>query len=308
MLDKGIKHVSLNSKRGFTLMNFFKFYKIVNENQPEVIHYHLNTIVYGFLISFLKRKLKLIHTLHSLAQYSTGFKVQKFLNRWFYKSNRIIPVALSNECSDSISEIYGINESEIIINGVPEFKKSKDFDNSLNFFQILRRKDNVIIYVHVARYDDKIKNQKLLFSAFNDLISQNNLIHLIIIGRDYPVLNYPNFHFLGEISNPVDYVINSDAFVLSSIYEGVPMSVLEAFSCGIPVLSTPAGGLIDILNNEELGVISEDFSQEKFKDALDKMNFKLINNKFDSEKIKNTYRNLYSVDKCSEKYLKIYKS
>jgi glycosyltransferase involved in cell wall biosynthesis len=308
ILDKRIKHVSLNSKSGFSIVNFFKFIYFVNRISPEVIHYHLNSVVYGFFLTFFNKKIKSIHTLHSLAQHSIGFKGQKLLNKWFYKTNRIVPVALSKECSDSISDIYGLKKTDIVLNGVPEFKKSNDFDNCLNFFQNLKSKGDEIVYIHVARYDVEIKNQKLLFSVFNELISENNLVHLIIIGRDYPILNYTNFHFLGEISNPVDFVVNSDAFVLSSIYEGIPMSVLEALSCGIPILTTPAGGLIDILKNDELGVISEDFSFEKFKEALYKMNNKLINNKFESEKIKNTYRNLYSVDKCSEKYLKIYKS
>ena len=66
------------------------------------------------------------------------FKGQKLLNKWFYKTNRIVPVALSKECSDSISDIYGLKKTDIVLNGVPEFKKSNDFDNCLNFFQNLK--------------------------------------------------------------------------------------------------------------------------------------------------------------------------
>jgi len=50
-------------------------------------------------------------------------------------------------------------------------------------------------------------------------------------------------HFLGEKSNIGDYLIDADCFILSSRYEGFPISILEAMSYSLPILATDVGGV-----------------------------------------------------------------
>lgn len=306
-LDERVKFINLNSKKGIQLSNFFKVNRIINNEQPLVVHYHLNTILYGIWPAF-KKRVKSIHTLHNVAQLTLGFYGQKWINKWLYKTNRIQPVALSNECAESITDVYGLKEIPIVLNGVPKYSQSIEYLKATNFMNQFKTNKESLVYVHVARYNVVQKNQELLFSAFNELIAENKNIHLVIIGRDYPVVNFPNIHFLGEMKNPLDYVCNADAMVLSSFNEGIPMSVLEGFSCGIPVVSTPAGGMKDILSNEKFGMLSKDFSTESFKETLSSMAERIRGNNYPKQEIVSEFERQYSIDSCSQSYINIYTS
>jgi glycosyltransferase involved in cell wall biosynthesis len=60
--------------------------------------------------------------------------------------------------------------------------------------------------------------------------------------------------FTGQLLNPFPLVRRSDVFVLSSDYEGLPNSLIEAMACGTQVVSTDGeGGAGEILMNGALG-------------------------------------------------------
>jgi glycosyltransferase involved in cell wall biosynthesis len=55
-------------------------------------------------------------------------------------------------------------------------------------------------------------------------------------------------HFLGQVADPVRVIAESDVYVMSSREEGLGTSVLDAMARGIPVASTSAGGLPEMLH------------------------------------------------------------
>ena len=61
---------------------------------------------------------------------------------------------------------------------------------------------------------------------------------------------------LGRKDNPYPYVKNSDLFLLSSRYEGLPTVIIEALILHIPCISTEVAGIYEILNNS-FGVITK---------------------------------------------------
>jgi len=54
-------------------------------------------------------------------------------------------------------------------------------------------------------------------------------------------------HLLGHVPTPLNLLAEADVFVMSSREEGLGTSVLDAMACGIPVASTTAGGLPEML-------------------------------------------------------------
>lgn len=67
-----------------------------------------------------------------------------------------------------------------------------------------------------------------------------------------------NVVFLGFQSNPMKMLSDSKCMILPSRWEGTPMCALEAMALGVPVVSTPTDGLLDLLDEGENGFLSED--------------------------------------------------
>jgi len=67
-----------------------------------------------------------------------------------------------------------------------------------------------------------------------------------------------NVDFLGFQSNPMKMLSCSKCLILPSRWEGTPMCALEAMALGVPVVSTPTDGLVDLIDEGENGFLSEE--------------------------------------------------
>ena len=60
-----------------------------------------------------------------------------------------------------------------------------------------------------------------------------------------------------------------DCYILLSESEGIPVSIMEAISSGIPVISTDVGGVSEIVNEKTGILLTKNFNEKSFNDALD---------------------------------------
>lgn len=119
----------------------------------------------------------------------------------------------------------------------------------------------------------KDKNIKPIIDAVNQMKDQKLLI--IGDGEEYENLcpyKSDKIQFVGAVA-PVEvkeYMKDADILVMNSVFEGVPMTILEALSLGVPVVSTPVGGIPSVLT---FGEDSEetDGSAEAIKCKIEKI-------------------------------------
>ena len=240
-----------------------------------------------------------------IKNYGFSISLQKKVRSFSIKKSDIV-ITPSQHLKNFIQNLGFKNKIEIINNGVfiPE-ENTNIFTND----QI-----NITIVSRLVSH----KNIKKIIRAISDL--NNPSIYLNIIG-DGPELNQlqkislesnnkDNVIFHGKLNrDEINHIfLNSDIYIQASNYEGLPHSLLEAMSYGIPVLCTPVGECKEILGNEDRGYIldlpvSKNNIKSKIsqiigeKDIANKKGEKgkdFINEKYNLTNSFNLYKNLFT--------------
>jgi glycosyltransferase involved in cell wall biosynthesis len=125
-------------------------------------------------------------------------------------------------------------------------------------------RDNDVLFVCVARIAPQ-KNHALLLKAFAQGPASDPNAHLVLVGegalREQLEQQAKNLglagqaHFLGLRADIPDVLGAMDVFVLSSDYEGNPLSVMEAMASGLPTVSTAVGGVPDLFESGKEGLM-----------------------------------------------------
>ena len=66
-----------------------------------------------------------------------------------------------------------------------------------------------------------------------------------------------NICFCGLTDDIYSIMEKCDIFVLPSVYEGMPMTLIEAMGTGMPILASNVGGIPDMIENEKSGLLCE---------------------------------------------------
>ncbi|MCI9360547.1 MAG: glycosyltransferase family 4 protein [Hungatella sp.] len=218
-------------------------------------------------------------------------------------------------CSQSLSRIYkerlGL-DFDFIRNGVDleQYEKPADGEKSTKRKK-LGLPDKAFIYTYSGQIIER-KNQRFLLEVFSDNFKTNETYLLILgDGSDYQALkseygNAKNIDFRGNVDNVNEYLKACDAYVSTSISEGMPNGVLEAMATGLPVVLSDIEQHREVINaDDKIGFV---YKQGDKNDLAEKMK-KLVNadykemskhavdcayKSFDAKKMSERYQELYS--------------
>lgn len=259
----GIEIVFLDKKRGMDLSIIKKLKEIFEYEKPDVVHSHLNAQKYAMIAAKQAAVPMRVHTVHSVADKELS-KIDKMLAKRFYKKQRVIPIALSELIQQTIVNVYGISPTSapIILNGI-------------NLSNCLPKRDysigDTIKLLHIGRFSEE-KNHRGLIDAFKIFHSfkPNSVLELIGNGNTFEEIQkyvaaqdlVSAVSFLGMKTNVYQYINAADIFILPSLYEGIPMTLIEAMGTGIPIVATNVGGIPNMLANNESALLTSVNSQE----------------------------------------------
>lgn len=299
-----VKVRSLNGK-GLTLLTLWGIYRAIKEEKPDVVHLHSNLVLI-YIPVLLGVRAMFVHTLHSLAHKCLAWGWCKPVNKWLY-SSKVKAVTISQECHDSFLTLYGNQYDTLITNGRDKIETTAALPEVKKELGVLL-KPGAPVFINVARRDPA-KNHPVLFETFERLTAEGSDCQLLVVGAHHEAnaekyRNHPNIHIIGERRNVADYLACADYFILSSGYEGLPLTLLEAMSMGCIPVCTPAGGIKNVIRNGENGFLAKGLESAdlyaSIKEAL--QNASTINR----NAIVKEYEKNYSMRTCTEKYISVY--
>lgn len=263
----GAKVFYLDKKPGLDVSIIMKTLKIFNLYKPEIIHTHRYVVRYTLIPSILKRIPVKVHTVHNIAEKELdkiGLKLQRIAYKYFgYK-----PVAIANSIKNSIESFYKMESNVPLINNGVDLEK---------YPLSIRGNNNIIELIHIGRFSPQ-KNHEVLIDAFNFVVKERKNIRLTLVGdgelresieAKVKALGIGNYiKFLGIREDIPDLLAASDIFVMSSDWEGLPLTVLEAMSTGMPIISTNVGGVPDICENGKNGFLVDSQNPKQLYEAI----------------------------------------
>ncbi|MFW9768128.1 MAG: N-acetyl-alpha-D-glucosaminyl L-malate synthase BshA [Candidatus Thorarchaeota archaeon] len=129
------------------------------------------------------------------------------------------------------------------------------------------------ILLHASNFR-KVKRVVELIETMRIIVDHFPEVRLIIAGdgptrieveRKIEALDLcNNVHLLGVKSNMQEIMCSADMFLLNSTLEGMPLVLLEAMSCSLPVVTTPAGGIPELVRPGKDGAVTKGFEQEEY--------------------------------------------
>lgn len=312
-LSPRVKYVNLGLGDGWKHPSYpWKICKAIRQINPDVVHFHLwAVLMYCFIpCLLLGKKMIFVQTIHN--DLYNGY------TRWMYRlayrllvcTGRLRWAALSEINYQQLKREYPKAKSVCIFNGRAPMVPTSKYDDVGK--EIASYKDNADtkVILHVA-HCSPVKNQELLINSFNAIKKQGvNAVLLIIganfdneIGQQLKAIAGEGVHFLGTRKNIADYMLQADVFALSSKFEGMPITLLEAMPSGTPMVSTPVTGAVDVINGRN-GVLSKDFTEESYVTAL----LEMLDHydSYKAEAMKEKDDSPYTINRCAEQYVEFY--
>ena len=256
-----------NSKRvrAFRFSILLKLMKILKEHKIDIIHCHAHkSTVYGTIAAIFAHTRVVMAHVHGLNR-SRNFR-RKLVNfLLFRKVNRIIAVANSVK-KDVLKSNWFLSAKKLsVLENSIDYKRFADVTVSKkDAKQMLGVPANAFVFGTTGRLAPT-KGLSYLIEAFAKLKAQMPSAHLVLIGDGWlkPELEKEggrmqckdSIHFLGYRINIEALVKGIDVFVLSSIAEGMPRAILEAMAAGVPCVATKVGGIPEIINDENTGLL-----------------------------------------------------
>ena len=258
--------VIITSKSGNLLCNLYQFFKAINEllfryNKREIKIVHIHTASYR---SFWRKAVfvylsKLINKKVVLHIHGAEFKKfaaihYKLIRKVLLKCDKI--VVLSKSWKEWFETEFDINDV-IIINNIIETPKTSIESKCVNeklivlfLGEIGKRKGIYDLLEALTKYKELYGNNIQLIIGGNGEVEK---VKSYILEKHLKDI----VEYKGWVSgNDKVHLLNSaDIFVLPSYNEGLPISILEAMGYGIPVITTPVGGIPEVIIDGENGLL-----------------------------------------------------
>jgi glycosyltransferase involved in cell wall biosynthesis len=246
--------------RAFKFKALWKLKSFAEANGIDIIHSHgKGAGLYGRLLSIISKKPS-VYTFHGLhiSQYNILKKLLYLLyERVFsYLTVFVIAVSQSERVNLLVNKVCARKKVIVIPNGVaiPRNVSSVTLaDDCFNIVSVTRyntQKNPSLLKKIIELLSEEKPSAKIKFyvlgegegyADFCDFISENNLDKMVEV--------------VGATTSPNDYFSLASCFLSTSLWEGMPLSMMEAMSYGVPAIATSVVGNVDVVSHGNDGYL-----------------------------------------------------
>ena len=261
----GIRCYYLSEKKESTLTLAYKLSRLLKENHVDILHCHKHRPTkIGVFASVFARVPFVVTHIHGKNRCRTiGRKLFYLLFSW--------KISLAIGCSEStsrdvVANFPGISttKTRTLLNSIDYERYAVGSTNRVMTRQQLNLSPSTFSFIFVGRLAPT-KGMPYLIEAFANVVKEFPESRLLIVGEGRGRSEIEDMaeragiraavELLGYRDDIPALLSACDAFVLGSIREGLPLVIAEAMAARLPVISTDAGGVREIVSSPDLGLV-----------------------------------------------------
>ena len=269
-LDVTIHQLSIQSI--WDVSNRVDFWRFLRANRIDIVNTHLSRASRNFTpLAILARVPVTMETAHGLEKWrleGSWIKKKSFIVDKAYSLLQSRILAVSHACKRDLVSIAGIRPEKITVvqNGrsLDNFDPKGSEDRRRQYRDQYGIADDELVFGVIARLD-KQKGQEYLLEAAGHLAKKHRDFRILLVGDGdrreifQSIVADLGIHshviFAGFQSDVVGYYAAIDVKVLPSIYEGLPLCVVEAMAMEKPVIATSVDGTPEVVRHEVNGLL-----------------------------------------------------
>lgn len=303
----GIKHYEIPDIASKTVGNIRKtlsvLKSIVKNEKITVIHTHHRMAAFYTRLFGLHKKCLFINTSHNT------FYDKKKLTRFAYKKANL--VACGEMVKKNLEDYFQLSNVSAITNSVYPFTGRVTLDKDI---ERMHREGKFVI-ANVGRLSEQ-KGMEYYLDAIPKVVSKYPNTRFLVVGEgeDRAKLEHmvdqlgikEYVLFMGYRNDVQNIMSQVDLIVLSSLWEGYPLTPIEAFSVGKTIIATAVDGTVEIVEDDVNGYL---INARDCQEIADKIIYLQENRKklLEMEKeAKCKYKEKLSFEKFSQHYLEYY--
>lgn len=212
--------------------------------------------IFIYIAKFFHKKV--VWHMHA-GRFAVFYQQHRYVVRKVVNKSDVI-IALSEYWKEYFKNEFPTKRVEIIKNVIsaPRVHKQQTGYFTLLFLGLLGKNKGIYDLLECIR-DHKVEFQgklKLYIGGNGEIEHVKQLI------KEYGIADITIFEGWVSGDKKIELLNKSDAYILPSYKEGLPISILEAMSYGMPIISTPVGGIPEIVSNGENGYLVEPGNKE----------------------------------------------
>ncbi len=257
-----VRLVALDKKQGNDLSVFYRLYRLFRDARPHIIQTHnWGTLLEGVSSGKVAGVPIIIHAEHGTVEER---KRNIVIQRWVWKHiDQVLGVSEAHRMK--LAQVIGfpLNKIKIIGNGIDLNRFSVQGDKARIRGQLGLPLEGC--YIGAVGGLRPVKDHALLLRAMAKLMGRSEALRLVVSGGG-PLADtlqsqalslgiQGRTHFLGARDDIHNILNTLDIFVLPSKSEAMPLSLLEAMACGLPVVASAVGGIPEMVENGQTGML-----------------------------------------------------
>lgn len=320
--ERGIAVTVIDERRHNALAIGHRLLRLMRATRPDVVHTHREKEnVLGAIAAWMSRVPVCLRTVHGRPEHHPPrWAVHKHAIRWLDRAcGRHLQqavVAVAGPVAQALASQFPRDRIRTIENGIaiddlraratqPHDKPIPGAPDTFKIAIVCRLSPvkRIDLFLAIARETVRRHPGRYEFYIIGD-----GPLHEYAAGFIHQNALDDTVHMPGFVPDTAPFLSRMDALMITSDHEGLPINLLEAMTLGVPVIAHAVGGIVDVLESRDCGVLIETQATALYVEALEHLSSDTAAHARIKDNARAHVSAHYSATRCAKRYRSLYQS